>query len=457
MQVRLIPVVFLILAACSQKSAVVKAPERPEWLIQKPTDTRYYYGIGHGLKDGKTNHIASAKSSALEDLIGEIRVNVSAASALTVLDAGKEFSEKYEQIIRTTVTDEIEEYELTGSWEDEKNYWTLYRLSKTKYREIKERKKQAAAAISLDFFEKAVKAESEANLAAGIGFYLKALAAIEKYLDEPVSVTTGGNSILLTTTILTNLQLLLNRITLQHNPVIAEIARRPAANNVPLAFSVTDKISGKPVADIPLTSSFTKGGGEMQEKYTSAAEGNQKLSLSRITSADPEQIITTRVDLESFAGTSPSEITRLILSRQIIPSATVTLKIKKIMIFLSGSEKILGNPKTGNRLSKFISNYMNLQGFGFTENSEAADLIMEVTSDTEKGGLSGSIHITYLNGSIRVSESARKGSKEIYRINLDRVKGYSLDFERSSQDACTKAIDLLEKEKLPQMLSVILQ
>lgn len=457
MQFRLLSAVLLILTSCSQKSVVEQTPERPGWLIQKPSDSRYYFGIGHGLKDGKTNHIAAAKSSALEDLIGEISINISASSALTVLDAGKEFSEKYEQIIRTTVTDEIEEYELTGSWEDEKNYWILYRLSKSKYREIKERKKQAAAALSLDFFEKAVKAESEANLASGIGFYLKALAAIEKYLDEPVEVKTGGNSIILTTNIFTNLQLLLNRIKVDHNPVNAEVERRPASNTTPLIFSVTDKISGKPVADIPLTSRFTKGGGEMQEKYISSATGSQTLLISRISSPDPEQIITTRVDLESLTGTSPSEIMRLILSKQIIPSASVTLKIKKILIYLSGSEKILGNPKSGNRLSKFISNYMNIQGFGFTENPEAADLIMEVSSDTEKGGLSGSIHITYLNGFIRISEPVGKGNKEIYRINLDRIKGYSLDFERSSQDACSKAIDLLEKEKLSQMLSVILQ
>lgn len=449
--------VFLLLTACSQKATVVQTPAQPVWLTQKPSDSGFYFGIGHGVKDGKTNHIATAKSSALEDLTGEIRVNLSATSALTVLDAGKEFSEKYEQIIRTTVNDDLEEYELMDSWEDTNNYWILYRLSKAKYREIKERRKKAAATLSLDLFEKAVKAESEGNHATGIGFYLKALSAIEKYLDEPVNVIYSGNSILLNNSILTNLQLLLNRIHIEHNPLVAEIARRPTSNAQPLRFSVTDKNSNRPVANIPLTSGFTKGAGDMQQNYTSGTGGDQSLVISKITSPDAEQIITTKIDIESFTGYAPSEITRLILSKLIIPSASVNLKIKKTLILLSGSEKILGNPKSGSRISNFISNYLNMQGFGFTENPNSADLFMEITSDTEKGGLSGSIHITYLNALIRVTEPAQKGSKEIYRINLDRIKGYSLDFERSSQDACTKALDLLEKERLPQMLSVILQ
>jgi len=50
-----------------------------------------------------------------------------------------------------------------------------------------------------------------------------------------------------------------------------------------------------------------------------------------------------------------------------------------------------------------------------------------------------------------------EGNKEIYATTLDRIKGYSLDFERSSQEAYNKSLEVLEKEKLPELLNAILQ
>jgi hypothetical protein len=50
-----------------------------------------------------------------------------------------------------------------------------------------------------------------------------------------------------------------------------------------------------------------------------------------------------------------------------------------------------------------------------------------------------------------------KDNKEIYATTLDRVKGFSLDYERSSQEAYNKSMETLEKEKLPELLNTILQ
>ena len=75
--------------------------------------------------------------------------------------------------------------------------------------------------------------------------------------------------------------------------------------------------------------------------------------------------------------------------------------------------------------------------------------------DSEKGSVSGSIYITYVTAVIRVALA--QNNKEIYATTLDRVKGYSLDYDRSSQEAYNKSIETLEKEKLPELLDAILQ
>jgi hypothetical protein len=69
--------------------------------------------------------------------------------------------------------------------------------------------------------------------------------------------------------------------------------------------------------------------------------------------------------------------------------------------------------------------------------------------------VSGSIYITYVTAVIKVVSLS--GNKEIYATTLDRIKGYSLDFERSSQEAYNKSLEVLEKEKLPELLNAILQ
>jgi hypothetical protein len=50
-----------------------------------------------------------------------------------------------------------------------------------------------------------------------------------------------------------------------------------------------------------------------------------------------------------------------------------------------------------------------------------------------------------------------KDGKEIYATTLDRVKGYGLDYDKSSIDAYNKAIETLEKERITEMLETVLQ
>jgi hypothetical protein len=129
---------------------------------------------------GDNNYIQSAKKSALEDLVSQIKVNVSSTSLLTQIDNNKEFQEKYEQIIQTTAADEIQEFEQAGAWEDDLNYWVYYKLSKQRYKEIKDQQKRNAITLGLDFFTKAKEAERNNEPVVSLGFYYQGFRAVEK-------------------------------------------------------------------------------------------------------------------------------------------------------------------------------------------------------------------------------------------------------------------------------------
>jgi arginine repressor len=94
------------------------------------------------LKMALTTTYRSAKKSALDDLVSQIKVNVSSTSVLSQLEVDRKLQEQYEQIIQTTAADEIEEFELVDAWEDPTNYWVYYRLSISRYRQIKEEQKE---------------------------------------------------------------------------------------------------------------------------------------------------------------------------------------------------------------------------------------------------------------------------------------------------------------------------
>jgi hypothetical protein len=453
---------FLLLIAGACSPAVVNPGlttdlqnTKPVWLTSKPALDGYYVGIGHSIKDGSNNYIQASKKSALDDLVSEIKVNISSTSVLSSIDVNKEFSERYEQIIKTTAVDEIEEYEQVDSWEDERNYWIYYKLSKQRYREIKEQQKRDAVTLALDFFTRARNSERAGKTVESLGFYFQGFRAVEKYLAEPITLEFEGKNILLINEIIGSIQQQLDGISLTTNPTALDLNRRVAQSHDGVTAKAAFKDTGKPVPDLPLKVTFEKGAGEVFPDYKTDPSGMTKVLLTKISSRDLEQSLAVRVDVVSFAGANPSDIYSLVAQKLVVPKANVLLKVQRPLVYLSAAEKSLGIDKSNRQVSNRIRNYLANAGFEFTDDRNKAELLVDVSADSEKGSASGSIYITYVTAFIKVATA--KDNKEIYATTLDRVKGYSLDYERSSQEAYNKSLDVLEKEKMPELLNAILQ
>lgn len=438
-----------------KKQAADLQPAKPAWLSAKPDQTGYYIGIGHSNKDGTNNYIQSAKKSALEDLISEIKVNIQTTTVLQSLDVNKEFSEKYEQIIQTKAADELEEYEQVDSWEDDRNYWIYYRLSKARYHEIKEQQKRDAVSKALDFFTKARQSERGGQPVEALGLYFQGFHAIEKYLGEPIRLQFEGKEILLTNEIIASIQKNLDNIKIANTPNTLQLNRRVAQSAQSVTAAATFKDSGKPVSDLPLRATFEKGSGDVFPQYRTDGGGTAKILLTKITSRDLEQSLAVKVDMLAFAGQNPSDIYSLISQQLAVPTANVVMKVQRPLVYLTAQERSLGVDKSTKQVTNKIKNYLATAGFEFTDDKNLSELWVDVQADSEKGSASGSIYITYVTAIIKVATT--KDNKEIYATTIDRVKGYSLDYERSSQEAYNKSIDALEKEKLPELLNAILQ
>ena len=447
---------LLIITACSPK---VQPPDpdalKPAWLKNEPYQDGYYTGIGHSVKDGTNNYIQAAKKSALDDLISQIKVNVSSTSVLNVLEVDKKLREQYEQIIQTTAADDIEEFELVDAYEDPSNYWVYYRLSISRYRQIKEEQKRNATLLATDYLKKARKADKDGERLQAISFYFQAFRSIEKYLGEAIRVQIEDQEFLLVNEIYASIQAILEKINLQVRPTQIVLNRRVAQTQHEVLANASYKDLNKAASNLPLAAAFEKGAGDVFPDYKTDDVGNSKIMISKIGSKDLEQSLVIKVNVDALSGTSGSPIYSLIVKTLNVPRAQVNLAVQRPVVYLTSEEKSLGTEKINTQLSNKLKNLLASNGFEFTNDKSAADLWMDLKADAERGSVSGSIYLTYLNSVIRVV-SVRDG-KEIFATTLDRIKGYGLDFEKSSLDAYNKALVTLEKEKVPELLNNVLQ
>jgi hypothetical protein len=447
---------LLAFAGCSPK---VRPPDpealKPSWLKTAPYRDGYYTGIGHSVKGGSSNYIQSAKKSALDDLVSQIKVNISSTSVLRQLEIDRRLTEQYEQIIQTTVADEIQEFELVDAWEDAGNYWVYYQLSIQRYRQIKEEEKRNATMLATDYFVKARAAEKGGDDLQAIRYYFQAFRSVEKYLGEALRANIDGHEVLLINDSYASLQHILSRITLQVSPMELTLNRRVTANEQNVVVLSTYTGQNRPVMALPLRATFIKGAGVIFPSYTTNDAGLARILLTKIDSKDLEQTVGVGVDIVALTGTGSSPILDLVAGTLDVPRTEVMLRVQRPVVFLSADERSFGSDKQNNQIINRLSNLLARNGFEFTDVKGNADLWFDVKADAERGSITGSIYVTYLTSVIKVF--ALRDGIEIYATTLDRVKGYGLDYDKSSVDAYDKAMDALEKERLKDLINTVLQ
>jgi hypothetical protein len=212
---------------------------------------------------------------------------------------------------------------------------------------------------------------------------------------------------------------------------------------------------GLSAIDLPLLAAFEKGAGEVYPEYKTDQTGQAKILLNKIGSRELEQTVSVKLNIDALSGSSSSPVYALIAKSLNVPATQLVLKVQRPVVFLTAEERTFGYTKSNTQITNKLKNLLANAGFEFTENKQTADLWFDVKADSEKGSVSGSIYITYLTSVIRVM--AVKEGTEVYATTLDRIRGYGLDYDKSSVDAYGKAMETLEKERIKELLDTVLQ
>ena len=149
---------LLLLTCLFFQINLLHAKKVPEWVTSRPINNEFYIGIGHASKiKGSNDHIEKATSEALKNLASEITVNISGEVVSSMIEKSGMLEEELKSKIRSTTEAELEGYELVEQWQNKKEYWIYYRLSRVKYQLARAEKIEKAISLALDQFTKAKK------------------------------------------------------------------------------------------------------------------------------------------------------------------------------------------------------------------------------------------------------------------------------------------------------------
>ena len=448
-------VLFLISCKGSQNPTVEedKSKSKPYWLSGAGFDQGYYVGVGYSLRnDG--NYVQIAKDNALQALISEIKVQVSSSSILTQVDVNNEFREEYESYVQTSAAEEIQDFELAGTWEEGNGYWVYYRLSKSRYAMLKEQERQDAIDLSMQMRKRAIQSEKEGDLANALSFYAKSFKSLEKFLGEPTRVEIDGSTVFLGVDLFSSVQSLMDKLKVS-TPVNKIETDRRLEGGLKIAASVSNAKSGNPEVGIPVRATFSVGGGDVHPSYYSNEKGNVQVLVSRIDSRNALQKLKIAVDPSVFLGQDENQLSVMVLQSLVQPKEFVEITVKKPSIFLKSTETVMGKKDDAMSYTPLIKSALTKAGFALRDTKGNSDLSMEISGSLEKGPKSGTTCITYSNLQIEVADS--RSGEQIYQGGFSKVKGYSSDYERSARYAYTEGKKLLENEKIKELLNAILQ
>jgi hypothetical protein len=330
-----------------------------------------------------------------------------------------------------------------------------YKLSIARYKQIKEEQRRTATTLALDYFVKARAAEKSSDQVLAMTYYFQCLRSVEKYLGEAITVNVENRDMLLVNEAYSSIQGILDRMALKTDPAHISINRRISQDSPTATAIVTYKDRNKPAPNVPLHASFEKGSGDVFPTYKSDDQGKAKILMNKIGSRELEQTVAVKVDVNSLAGSGLSPLYALLINTFNVPAAQIALQVHRPVVYITSTEKSFGFDKANAQITNRLKNLLANSGFEFTGDKDKAELWFDVNADSEKGSVTGSIYVTYLTGVIRVA--TMKDGKEIYATTLDRIKGYGLDYDKSSIDAYNKAMETLEKDRMTEMLETVLQ
>lgn len=444
------PLILIVFLICS--TWLVAQKNRPAWIENRPMASGYYIGIGFASKEANpTDYHKVAMDNALSNLASEIKINISSQTVQQVMEKAGILQDEFKSYVQSSTKAELEGYELVDKWENDREYWVYYRLSKEKYAAIKNAKLNKAKSLSIDMLSRARQAEQNGQLDKALLFYLQALPPIEKYLGEPLEAEIEGQRVFLFNEIYSSLQRLSSEIKFEAiNPDLKGKLGQPIGE--PLIVKATRQ--NLPIQNLPVFFDFVRGAGDLIKEAFTDAQGMAQTRILRINSTDNLQIVTATLALEKSIGQdNNSPILKGIINTLVRPSARFMIKVSGLTAYIDSKEFNLGQPVEIKQLEPALKNILSSNGFTFSDSPANVDFIINIKASARKGAEVYGLFSSFVNLTFSVID-ARNG-QEIYKDVLEDVKGIDLNYEKAGFKALSNAAKEINQKLIPNFLQKI--
>ena len=431
---------------------LLHAKKTPDWVTNRPIDNEFYIGIGHASKiKGSNDHIERATSEALKNLASEITVNISGEVVSSMIEKSGMLEEELKSKIRSTTEAELEGYELVEQWQDKKEYWIYYRLSKVRYQVAREEKINKAISLALDLFTQAKRSEQNREYNKALLLLLQSLKPIEKYIGETLETNYLGQSIYLNNEIYLSIQNILSNIELKPLKNNIEAKRNKAVKQpikITASYLDTEQI---PISNLPIVFSFTRGEGDLISNVKTNMSGIASSKISKVTSSDKMQILNAELDISKLINQdSTSFVYQNILKTFPIPSTRIILNVTGLLIFIESEEINLGKELDVLHIEPKIKESFSEKGFFFTDDMSMSDIYITIKARSREGSKMFGMYSTFVD--VTVSALEMSSGEEIYKNVFNNVSGQGLDAEKAGLKAFENSAEKISKNMVPKII-----
>ncbi|MCC5919147.1 MAG: LPP20 family lipoprotein [Cyclobacteriaceae bacterium] len=308
-------VLFLVGCASSrQPSFEEQMKGAPDWVRRTPSQPGFFQGVGTATKSGNSDFREQAQNNALNELANSISVNVSSESVLNSFQLDASFSEMYRRESRISSARLLEGYELVDTWENQNQFWVYYRLSQSKYNQIREERLERAKSESLAKFREAQQLQERSNFADAFRSYVQAFDAIGDFLGENITYSDRGVESPYGVHLSQAFADLIRAIEIKFPD--AGMSYRWGSQSEPIQINVRviDE-KGSPLSNIPIITRVSWMPGTTLD-YQSDRSGNVRIRANAINSRRREEEVSCRLDINRMLRSSNSgEIVRRVVQQ----------------------------------------------------------------------------------------------------------------------------------------------
>jgi len=445
---RYIVILALFLASCAAKKQAAEFEAQPNWVKQKPIISGYYIGISSVKKVGTSaQYIAKARQEALTDLAESVSSNVSSTSVLHSIETEYGFSESFDQRINVSTDDYLEGFDPVDFYENEGSYWVYYKIAKSTYHEMKEKKKKEAIETALAKYQSGLQEQKVNKPKEALAFYLQGLQAIKRYLNEETSSHLEGNNIDIGNELYSATSEILNSLAIESATNEITVKRGESFNNN-LEFLLT--YNNKPVQSIPVKFSYT-GGYLKKDRQNSDVNGLVQLEPEVLYSKNSKEQITATINLKDLAQKAVDDlfIRGLILKRNLKP-AIVQVIIEAPSLALI----ITDNSCSGDECDRIENLFnQNAKQYGYElKIVKSADFVFELSYSFKRGESAGGLVSSYISGEITIKD---RSNKIVWAKQTVDIKGVGNNINEARNKAFSEFRTALDRKYFKQGIDAI--